>query len=256
MKNKTMLVISDKHCGHDIGLTPPAWEHKNPGEDDHVMRRTVWDWVEDTLIPIKPDILLVNGDSLDGKGSKSGSTEQIYPDRVHQVEMASEIIDMFKAKNIFMSYGTPFHTGDLEDWEDLIAKNVEADKIGSEDNIEINGKIINYRHHVGRSSIPHGRHTAVAKEALWNLLWAERGEFPKADIIIRSHVHYHAYAGGPDWLAMTTPALQGYGTKFGTRRVSGTVDIGAVVFEFDRHGEFTWQPLILRLGLKVPVSVE
>jgi len=255
MKSKKLLVISDPHCGHDVGFTPPRWEHKDPLHDDHIMRRAVWDWAEETLFPIKPDILIVNGDAIDGKGGKSGSTEQIYPDRVDQVEMAADIIRMFKAKHIFMTYGTPYHTGDLEDWEDLIAKDVMAEKIGSEDSLEVNGKVINYRHHIGRSSVPHGRHTAVAKEALWNRLWSERGEFPKANIIIRSHVHYFSYAGSHEWVGITTPALQGYGTKYGTRRVSGTVDIGALYFEFDKNGGYTWKPLILRLQQKAPMSV-
>ena len=155
----------------------------------------------------------------------------------------------------FLCHNTPYHTGQLEDWEDAVARDVGAEKIGGEDVIDVNGLIINYRHHVGRSTIPHGRFTPVAKEMLWNLLWAERDEYPKADVLIRSHVHYHVYCGSPGWLAMTTPALQGYGTKYGGRRMSGTVDIGMVVFDVRGKERYTWMAELLRLPKKPPISL-
>lgn len=155
----------------------------------------------------------------------------------------------------FLSHNTAYHTGQLEDFEDIIADLVGAQKIGGEDNLDVNGCIINYRHHIGRSSIPHGRHTSIAKEHLWNQLWAQRGEYPLANIIIRSHVHYHAYAGGPGWVAMTTPALQNYGGKYGSRIMSGTVDIGFIVLQIDNRSTWAWEASILRMPLHEPLSL-
>jgi hypothetical protein len=259
MKSKRVLVVSDFHCGHLVGLTPPGFDADREPQrhrEFYDMRRTIWKWFARTVSKLAPiDILIVNGDAVDGKGPASGGTEQLYADRNDQSEMAAAVIRTIDAKKVVMSYGTPYHTGVLEDWEDAVARDVGAEKIGGEDVVDVNGLIINYRHHVGRSTIPHGRFTPIAKEMLWNLLWAERGEYPKANVLIRSHVHYHVAAQTSDWLAMTTPALQGYGTKYGGRRITGTVDIGVIVFDVTGRGEYTWRPELLRLQEQRPVSL-
>jgi len=259
MKSKRVLVVADFHCGHLVGLTPPGFDADREPQrhrEFYDMRRTIWRWFKRTVTKLAPiDILIVNGDAVDGKGQASGGTEQLYADRNDQAEMAASVIRTIDAKKVVMSYGTPYHTGQLEDWEDAVARDVGAEKIGGEDVIDVNGLIINYRHHVGRSTIPHGRFTPIAKEMLWNLLWAERGEYPKADVLIRSHVHYHVAAQSAEWLAMTTPALQGYGTKYGGRRMSGTVDIGVIVFDVKGKENYTWKPVLLRLREQQPISL-
>jgi len=251
-----VLVISDFHCGHVVGLTPPDWD-KRPGDGygTHAYafykhRRNCYKWYADWCAKLLPDIVIVNGDAVEGKGERSGSTELITTDRTEQVDMAVACIQETKAPRIVMSYGTSSHTGVLEDWENRVAKDVGAEKIGSADDIKIHGKIINYRHHCGRSSIPHGRGTPLAKERLWNVLWAERGEYPKADIVIRSHVHYFAFIGEGDWLAVSTPALQGYGSKYGVRRMSGTVDFGLCWFDIDENGGVAWDWKLKRFRKK------
>lgn len=261
-KPKRLLVIADMHCGHEVGLMPPAWDsvrERDKRKNCYVMRRTMWDWYKGRVSALKPDIIIVNGDAIDGRGEKSGGLEQMYPDRQDQVEMAIDCILEAKTRKtkVLMSYGTNYHTGDYEDFENNIANDdrINAVKIGGEDTADINGLLVNYRHHIGSSSIPHGRHTAIAKERLWNLLWAEHDEYPRADAVIRSHVHYHAGAFGPAWVGMTTPALQGYGTRYGSRRMSGVVHIGIVVFDIYGKDDFSWHVPILRLPRHEALSV-
>lgn len=229
-----VMVISDLHCGHKVGLTPPDWD-KRPGgaydqheRDMYHHRRSVYRWLKETVVPLTPDVVIINGDCIDGRGEKSGSTELVTVDRDEQCAMVVACIqDLFPHNPQFvMSYGTPYHTGSEEDYEKRIAENIYAAKIGAEDDIRIDDLTINYRHHASRSSIPHGRGTPLSKEWLWNMLWNLRGEYPKADILFRSHVHYFHFTGDAEYLAVSTPALQGYGTKFGARRMQGTVDVG------------------------------
>jgi predicted MPP superfamily phosphohydrolase len=246
MSRKRVLVISDLHSGHDLGLTHPS-DDFDDGTAHYLVRRTIWEWYKPLVKRLKPHIVIVNGDAIDGDGKKSGGTEQITTDRLKQCKMAVKALKVIPGKpKFFMSYGTGYHTGDDEDFEDIIADKVDAVKIGAEDTVDVNGLLINYRHHIGRSGIPHGRHTAVAKEKLWNTLWAERGEYVKADIILRSHVHYLAYCGAPGWFAMTTGALQGYGSKYGARRVTGTVDVAMTHFDIWSKERWTWENHILR----------
>jgi hypothetical protein len=255
------MVIADLHCGHDVGLTPPDWD-KRPGEAYsradtlYRHRRRLWNTYAKWCKELAPDILIVNGDAVDGKGEKSGGTEQLTTDRVEQVDMAAACIEETKAKRIVMSYGTSYHSGSLEDWEDLVAKQVEAEKIGSEDSIYVYGTIINYRHHASRSSIPHGRGTPLSKTRFWNMIWAERGEYPKADILLRSHVHYFAFVGEADWLVVSTPALQGYGSKYGSRRMDGTVDFGIIYIDVNKKGEWAWHHRIRRFKNKHSFALE
>jgi hypothetical protein len=255
---KRVVVISDLHCGHRFGLTHPDFDARPQTPDSgssawkrYKLRRKCWRYVEQKAVELQPiDVLIVNGDCIDGKGKKSGATELLTTDRNVQVEMAVVAIQEFKAANVVMSFGTPYHTGVGEDWEKQIYKEVGALKIGGHDWLDVNGLVFDYRHFVSRSSIPHGRHTAVARERLWSLLWAERGEYPKSDIILRSHVHYYAFCGGTGWLAMTTPSLQWYGSKFGARASSGEVDFGFVHFDVESKND--WEPDAHILRIKSP----
>ena len=257
MKSKRGLVISDLHCGHESGFTPPRYDYKTEFTiERYKVRRLIWKWLHREVKKRGPyDFMIVNGDCIDGRGEKSGGTELLTTDRLTQTKMAIEAINSFNVPKIYMSYGTGYHTGTLEDLEDIVAHEVGAQKIGGEDNLEVNGCIINYRHHISRSSIPHGRYTAIAREKLWNIMWAERGEYPNAPIIIRSHVHYYGGAFGAGWVAMTTPALQNYGGKYGSRIMSGTVDIGFVVLNIDSRSTFSWEAPILRMPLHEPLSL-
>ena len=256
-KTKRVLAIGDFHCGQRGGLTPPEFEPGGNYDPAHYsVRRMGWDFYQATVDRLKPDIVIFNGDAIDGKGFMSGGTELIYTDRNVQVKMAVACLQAIPGNpKIVMAYGTGYHTGKREDWEDQIADLVGAEKIGGEDTIAVNGVVINYRHHLGRSSVPHARHTAIAKEVLWNILWAERGEYPKADILIRSHVHYHNFAGGVGWLGMTLPALQGYVSKFGGRRMTGTIDFGLVHFDITSKEDYTWKSHILRYPAAAVLSL-
>lgn len=251
---KRVLVISDLHSGHDLGLTHPFYDFDD-GTTHYLVRRTIWEWYKPLVKRLKPHIVIVNGDAIDGDGKKSGGTEQLTTDMLKQCKMAVKALGVIPGKpKFFMSYGTGYHTGDATDFENIIADKMAAEKIGAEDTVDVNGLLINYRHHVGRSSVPYGRHTAVAKERLVNLLWADRGEYPKAHVFVRSHVHYFAYAGGANWLGVTTPALQGYGSKFGARRVTGTVDVGLIHFDVWNKEKWTWAAHILRFPAEAPLE--
>ena len=169
-----LLVISDLHCGHRAGLTPPEW-WDNEGKYAEI-QKTVWKWYADTLSKIKPvDVLVINGDAIDGKGEKSGSTEVITADRKEQCEIATECINLVGAEKIYLTYGTGYHTGKEEDWEAVLSDMVSAKGIHSHLWLEIGGVNFDFKHKVSSSIIPHGRHTGPSRDKLWNLLWAEKG---------------------------------------------------------------------------------
>ena len=239
------------HCGHRVGLTPPRWQSKLAGEKFYLIQRECWDFYQPLVGHLQPDIWISNGDAIDGKARASGGTELIQADRKDQVEMAVECIELSGAENVVMTYGTPYHTGRSDDWEGMVASRLRdrgySATVSGQEWISVNGTTFDIKHKVGASSIPHGRSTPQKKERLDNLIWsADKGEQPRADIILRSHVHYFDFTGNAEYLAMTLPALQGQGSKFGARQCSGIVDFGLVWFDCYDDGSYTWSRDILR----------
>jgi hypothetical protein len=235
-----ILVIGDSHSGHIAGLTPPKWQTNDK-------QATVWDWYSNTVKMLNADVLFCMGDMMEGKGWRSGGTELITIAWKEQIDMAGEVIEEAGCKTITMVYGTPYHVGTNDDFEDMLAQNVGA-TIKSHAFPICNGIQFDLKHKVGGSTIPHGRATPLQKAKLWNKMWHDHNEEqPRADIILRGHVHYHEYTGNSSGLAMTCPALQGWGSKFGQRQCEGIVDTGIVWFDIrpgDTIETLRWQAIL------------
>lgn len=253
-KNKRVVIISDLHCGHRVGLTPPPWWFENDESEKQAkivrIQREMWNFFASQIDALKPiDILIVNGDAIDGSGHRSGGREQVSTDRLKQCEMAAYVIEYTGAKVVRMTYGTPYHSGETEDFESVIGDKLDVDfKIEGHAFPNINGVQFDIKHKIGSSGVPHGRYTALSREKLWNTVWASNDERqPDAGYLIRSHVHYHAKCGNHLWEAITTPALQGFGSIYGVRQCSGVVDVGFLVFDISSEGNVTWWPVIADL---------
>jgi hypothetical protein len=252
-----VLVVSDLHTGHKGGLTPPRHLSRIHDETGFYpfAAKTLSDWYYNTLSYLKPiDLLVCNGDAIDGKGKRNGGIEQFTTSREEQVSIAEELLKYAEAKQYVIVQGTPYHTGEEENWERVLASNLEG-KFGSHVFIEHAGVIIDFRHKIGSSVIPHGRHTAAARDALWNRLHSERGTQPRADILIRSHVHYHVFSGDGKKLVITTPALQ-VGSDYGDRACSGTIDLGLIVIDIEDNGRYSWRPILIDMAFTSPQTIQ
>lgn len=244
------------HCGHRVGLTPPAWQLQ-PGDLSPKrtkwlkIQKECWEWFRRRSSVYKPyDLAVWNGDLIDGTGHRSGGTELICTDRNEQMDMASKIVNTVKAKKNVFIHGTPYHSGEQEDMEDIIAS-YHNERGHDHEWLDVNGVIFDVKHFVGASSIPHGRLTGLAREELWNVLWHEAGYTPRADYVVRAHVHYTTggwrMVGSREVAFFTLPALQAMGTKFGAKKCSGLVDFGFHVFQIDGKGNTTWQKEIAEI---------
>jgi len=244
MNFKRVLLRGDGHSGHKAGLTPPPWNSLNNDPDPRwqEIRALLWNKYASIVDSLKPIYCLIDmGDAVDGKGERSGGTEQIVADRHEQADMAAWSINYCDAEHVVMVHGTPYHTGVLEDFDRDVADRVKhLDKIGSHEWVEINGVTFDCKHKVSSSVVPYGRGTPIARDWLWNALWAEREMQPKADIIVRGHTHTPFFIGEPgEWYACTLPALQGLGTKFGARQCSGIVKWGLAYCDVYDNGEWS-----------------
>jgi hypothetical protein len=246
------LIISDLHAGHLAGLTPPPWQVSGDGWRSKVrnVQQQCWNWFDKEVGTRKWDFIIANGDLVDGTGHRSGGSEQITTDTNVQAEIASYIIQRYMTKNtkLYITAGTPYHTGETSDVEALVAHDCNAAEFGGQIFVDADGVVFDCRHKIGSSGIPHGRATALKRTQLWNKIWSEAKEQPDADVVIRSHVHYHQAAYDPDFgWAMTTPALQGMGSKYGSRQCDGRVHFGFITCEC-KKGEFSWTPHIAKLN--------
>lgn len=266
---KRVLAIGDLHCGHYAGLTPPMWQTDYAPNAPlrfkvrSSLQREMWQHFTDTVDALGPiDILIVNGDAIDGKAKRNNGVELFTASTTEQAEIAAECIKYVKADEIHMTHGTGYHvTADGEECEDWIAREVGA-TIDDHAWLDINGCVFDIKHHLGSSSVPYGRATQLAKETVWNRLWEEIEGAPKGDIFIRSHVHYHMHVGDSStYLAMTLPPLQGPMTKFGAQRCSGTVHFGLTHFDVpnDYNGniqDIEWRAHTRRLRAAKPTVIQ
>lgn len=224
---KTLVIISDLHCGSVFGLTPPAYYEAE--RKRRAMQKEAWKaYRRITQKWQAPDVLLVNGDCIEGTQKLQGGAELTTPDRNVQCEMATEAISLFNAKKILISYGSKYHVGEqAEDFEYPIAKSLKA-RVGGRLFFRIEGVVFDARHKVGGSGSYQNRASGISREVLWNLIKEANSSGPKVDCVIRSHVHYHTYVEIGERMAFSTPCLQLARGRFGSRECVGEVHWGAV----------------------------
>ena len=232
-KIKKVLFIGDTHCGHKSGLTPPEWFVNPHNKKRYAIQKESWEWFSETINKIGPvDACVCNGDMIDGKGKRSGGSELITSDLFKQVKIAKRCLESIDTDTFYFTYGTDYHVGnDGDDFELSLAEEFYA-PIKDHLWLDVNGCVFDIKHKISGSSVLQSRVGALIKEYLWNREWNNINGAPKADVFIRSHVHYHMSVKDPNsFLGMTLPALQVADTKFGGRQCSGTVHYGMVLFE-------------------------
>jgi hypothetical protein len=186
-----LLVEADYHAHHRAGLNAPDWWMPATGVYAKWGRaqREMWNKRAELLEKIGPvDAWLGNGDLFDGRGERSGGTELLpdagWPNQIANAEASARLVQFRGEPKRIMSRGTPAHVGWDADYEDVLALNLHA-TIKDHPFFTLGGVTFDAKHKVGSSSIPHGRGTAISRERLWNVLWAEHGEQPKAQVLLR-----------------------------------------------------------------------
>ena len=235
---KRVLFLTDKHCGSQVGLTPPSYQTAcidNPETEEHFKRnkyselqKECWNWYIrhlDLIGPVYKTFIL--GDSIDGDGKRSGGTEQITTDRKQQAAIAVECLSHVNTESFLFVYGTPYHTGQAEDFENEVARHYNA-KIGSHEWEDVNGVVFDLKHKQSNCINPS---TGLFNEVVANREWSVLDEQPKADVLVRAHTHRFCVLEMEDCLAISLPSLQAYGTKFGSRQCSRKVQFGMVALD-------------------------
>jgi hypothetical protein len=139
----------------------------------------LWDWYASEVKKVGPvDVLVVNGDAVDGDGSKD-TIDHITTDMEDQADIAEKSIRQIKAKKIYMTYGTPFHVAGTMKYENMIAKSLGCE-IADTIYLNVNGTRFSFRHATGNAGTPYTQGTQTYKEAVRDLVTAiETEQEPK-----------------------------------------------------------------------------
>ncbi|MCS7240824.1 MAG: hypothetical protein NZ651_06240 [Candidatus Bipolaricaulota bacterium] len=266
-----IVALADLHCGHFGAITPPDYWYPLDSGDAKIKQiaqaqREMYEaYMEDVREFQKPDVLVVNGDLIEGTGRLTGGTELLTTDVETQCRIAAQLLALWEAKKIILTYGTSYHTTiDGQDADRFVATLLAKDgydvEIHSHAFVKVNGCVFDVRHYAGRSNLPHTKGTPLGREWFVNLLWAARDEQPQANVILRAHIHSFFVAGGadPDWLAFFQPCWLAAMTKYGARRCSGTVDVGTLIFGVSANGRVSWDVRLKKLmaNRREPIEVK
>lgn len=193
-----VLVVGDLHCGSRWGLTPEGyWNTLTMG-----MTKWLWGrWCEFVDSAHDIDLLVLNGDLIDGHQHRSDGVTNLVQSLEEQTDIAIEALAplIAKARKTIRIVGTPYHEsfdGPLGKLDATfgIKKPPEERRICHDIQIAP-GVILNVKHQPeGEGTLYRG--TAMDREIIWATLMAADGGIPNATHIMRSHLHTQGYIEG------------------------------------------------------------
>jgi hypothetical protein len=125
-----------------------------------------WEFLEKGVKQYAPYThVFCNGDMIDGRGKKNGGVELITTNLEEQSDIAIKalrrlIVISKSDPKCYFTRGTPYHTGESEDWENIIAKDFrrgfgEKDvNIGESLLVDVDGVVFDLKHKIGSSAMP------------------------------------------------------------------------------------------------------
>lgn len=225
------IIVSDLHCGCQLGLCPPEGAKTDEGGlyMPNEFQQKVWVWWRefwDEWVPMatrkKPYCVILNGDAIDGR--HHGTTSQWSQNLTDQVNLAESVLAPVVEKCKGQYYhirGTEVHVGPSAENEESLARKLGAvpNATGQYARWELwkyiagEKALIHALHHIGTTSSASYESTAVHKELVEAYSEAGRWNEKPADVIIRSHRHRYFKTEVPSAndraMAVVTPGWQG-----------------------------------------------
>ncbi|MDD5343100.1 MAG: hypothetical protein PHW12_01625 [Smithella sp.] len=257
---KNVIVVSDTHCGCQLGLCPETVKLDGGGNyhaSSLQLKVLAW-WNEfwNVWVPMvthgEPYIIVVNGDAMDG--NHHDAVTQITHNLADQQRIAEQILKpvIEKAEKYYHIRGTEAHVGKSGQNEEALARALGAvpDESGNCARwdlwLNLAGRRIHFTHHIGTTSSASYESTAVHKELVEAYVEAGRWGYEPPDIVVRSHRHrgYKIEIATKNGLgiAIITPGWQ-LKTPFVYKLLSGrsgTPQIGGILIRLgDEDGLYT-----------------
>lgn len=196
---KLAVVVSDLHCGSDVGLLPlGAVTEKGNAIGQNLCQQWLWSKWEEMLESVgsivgdDPFALLINGDATEG--IHHHSTEIVSAKISEHLQFAEQALAPLaqRAAHVFVSKGTECHTLNMES---QLAARLCAEGLAARDKwqISINSCLIDMAHHMPATSrryLEAGALSITLGNARLN--YADAGHrLPK--VFLRGHRHCGGY---------------------------------------------------------------
>jgi len=208
------VVISDLHCGSDVGLWPDnhiTSTGNKIGIGNNLHQQWLWQCWQDKDEVIKnhfgndPFVLIVNGDCIEGRhhGSSEVVTALNYDHTLAAIECLLPLST--KASATYMTAGTECH---VSDWEKMIANEIHAKWLGNKGLLEFNGVLMDVAHHMPTSSrayLEAGAMSITMGNARQNY---SRVGHRVPRVYLRGHRHTGGIFNDGSGIFMVTPAWQ------------------------------------------------
>jgi len=213
---RIIAIVSDLHVGSRWGLFPKDFQlstgstyQLNKGQEYLL---ACWKHFQGKL-PRRFDILIINGDTVEGQGRRLEGRDIIEPDPAWQVRAAVELLTPLakRAKEVYVTQGTDYHVRPGGQDDEAVAQALGAipDEAGHHAwdwlLLDVDGVLLDISHHSSTTmrymTMPGEREIQFARM----VADLKGGD---ADIIIRSHVHHLVVMNVDGDLALTTPAWQ------------------------------------------------
>ena len=195
----------------------------------------------------KPNLCVINGEPVDGANKKQLGNQSWSTNLYDQAMDAQKLLSMIPAKEFLFVRGSGYHVQlDGTPVENFVSSGMKGVKYstvtGKKSNawywadVDINGKLFSFTHHMPYAKFFAYRATPLAKEMA--LMALDKGRSRKYDVIVRSHVHYYMEVRSAHTIAFTTPAWK-YPDGHLTRGGLGGIypDIGMMEVIVEPNGE-------------------
>ena len=270
---KSIVVISDLHDGSIKGAcsSNPVLANKNSHwelTDEQKEVRKVLEWGAKSLRKRHIDVLIINGEGIDGENRHQHGNQSWTTDPLDMVNDCVKLLhELFEWKICYVSRGSKYHVQvGATDWDEVLAEKLGAiynsphSKTSISDDyglLKINGLKILYAHHISYSPDPAGKGRPLSKE----LANCNDSLETRADLQLRSHVHsygeYKAFFEVEGEMKLqtiiTTPCCK-YPDSFQLKGGMGHTipDIGFVEILVEEDGEIFINPLVSKPESRQP----
>ena len=226
--SKLLVVLSDLHCGSDVGLLPDSVQLDDGqfiGHGANKWQTWLWrEWLKMRSWALEissgdPFDLLLNGDCIEGIHHRSD--EVVAAKLLEHVTIAREALRSLteNANEVYATRGTECHTRDLETF---LMKSLDRGKAHDFIQFDFNGVLVDARHHMPVTSRLHLEASALSIVASNNRANAIRAGHRPARIFLRGHRHVPGVFSDGEVMVGVTGGWQGL-TRHGKKVVADSI---------------------------------
>lgn len=264
--SQSILVLSDLHIGSRYSVCSEEPEIDSggsykPSYNQKKLNRAWFECVD--MIQQKPRALVINGEPIDGDNFKSLGDSVWSTELNDQLNDAEKMLNTIKRDEVIFVRGSGYHvTRGATNFEKTLARKMGARKYRSvmgeitdadyEANIKLNGKMVNFTHHIGYSGWWQYRTTSIARE-LVKMHFQHKDNGFHTDLLVRSHVHYYCEVRFPNTKGFTTPAWKFPDGFMYRRGIPELPTVGFMEIIIESNGKILIEPHLVQLQFPKPI---